>query len=381
MAKKDLFDKLISFYEIMIGKIGNREQFKETLKQTVNEENLKTYFLLPFSGNIPRESFEKKAKRAGIPMDQYQASIERLALEGFIYSYEDPEKGRVYERNYSAFMAEHQVRKKKGTALGKAYADFWYDISENPSERLPTKTPYYRVLPVEAAIRQPVEKVAITVNEVIPDPRAVLPIDVVSEMIKKQPLIALAECYCRLASSMRGNGDNHITECCFMFGRAAQALIETGVARRIDYDEAIHVLRQCEAEGLVHNVDNCEGEITSMCNCCSCCCPVIKTLQMGKKNIAATSRFLVAYNEDKCIQDGACAAICPTYAITSNGRTEIDYEKCIGCGLCVTTCPENALGMVAREKSPRIMKTKKQLWGKIQNEALLGMVTNKIRGK
>lgn len=381
MAKKDLFDKLISNYEVMIGKIGNREQFKGTLQQTVSEENLKTYFLLPFTGNSTHVSIEKKAKKAGITMDQLQASIQKLALEGFIYSYELAEKGRVYERNYSAFMAEHQVRKKKGTPLGKAYADFWYDISENPSERLPTKTPYYRVLPVEATITQQGGKVTIPINETIPDPRAVLPLDVVSEMIKKQSLIALAECYCRLASNMRGNGCDHTTECCFMFGRAAQALIETGVARKIDYEEAMSVLRQCEKEGLVHNVDNCEGEITSLCNCCSCCCPVIKSLQMGKKNIAATSRFKVAFNENKCIQDGACAAVCPTYAITSNGKTVIDLEKCIGCGLCVSACPEGALTMVAREKSPRILKTKKQLWGKIQNEALIGMVTNKLKGK
>lgn len=46
---------------------------------------------------------------------------------------------------------------------------------------------------------------------------------------------------------------------------------------------------------------------------------------------------------DDCISCGACAAECPTNAI-SEGDTKyvIDPEKCIECGACAGVCPVGA---------------------------------------
>jgi len=66
-----------------------------------------------------------------------------------------------------AFVAENQVRKKKGAALGKRYAKYWMDLAEVSTYHLPTKTPYARVLPVEETISETSQGERIKINEPI----------------------------------------------------------------------------------------------------------------------------------------------------------------------------------------------------------------------
>ena len=199
----------------------------------------------------------------------------------------DGKKGRVYERAFVSFTVEQQVRRRRGTPVGAAYGEFWDGLAELTAS-MPSKTPYFRVLPVEAALPGRGTREVIPVGVAIPDAREVLPIDVISEMVSREPLIGVSECYCRLAKENRGGGVcAHERETCFTFNELAQTLIETGLARRIEAPEAISILRKAEADGLVHNVDNCQGHLKALCNCCSCCCPAIKSFKAGVRNVNA----------------------------------------------------------------------------------------------
>jgi Pyruvate/2-oxoacid:ferredoxin oxidoreductase delta subunit len=54
----------------------------------------------------------------------------------------------------------------------------------------------------------------------------------------------------------------------------------------------------------------------------------------------------VSQNTDKCVHCGACAAFCPTDALSMNKQTMkvvFDPELCNGCGVCVTACPARAM--------------------------------------
>jgi hypothetical protein len=75
----------------------------------------------------------------------------------------------------------------------------------------------------------------------------------------------------------------------------------------------------------------------------------LKNLGMGSGSSAGKQmmhdRFRPSVDEAKCIACGACAAHCPTGAITvpKGRKAQVELEKCVGCGECVAHCPTGAI--------------------------------------
>ena len=120
----------------------------------------------------------------------------------------------------------------------------------------------------------------------------------------------------------------------------------------ITKEEALVVIRLTEKEGLVHFVDNAEGEIQHNCNCCGCACWNVGAIRRRKitRDALMATYFMRKTDEDKCIGCGACAEICPVDAVAMNDDDVpvTDEDWCIGCGVCTTVCPSDAIEMVYR---------------------------------
>ncbi|HIE17951.1 MAG TPA: hypothetical protein EYP71_07135 [Dehalococcoidia bacterium] len=380
MKDKDYYEELCKFYEIALGDIPHRGDFKEALRRTVAIEDLKVFFLLPLTGSITLTKLKKKAK---MPADELEKVLTRLASEGFIMTYRT-ERDYAYERGNPVFMAEQQVRKKKETPQRALFAKFFNALIEGKTPGgLPTKTPYYRVLPAEPAVVEASALRTVDVNAVIPDARGVLPVDVITEMVRKDgDLIGVGECFCRKTKQVLGEGCGHPVETCFVFNEMAQTLIEHGFARKIDYDEAVQILRNCEDRGLVHNVDNCEGQIQSLCNCCSCCCLLLKSASRGETYAEAPSRYVVDFDPERCRGCQVCISRCPLgLRSVVEGKVVVNEERCIGCGLCAATCPSGASKMVPRKKVEKIPRSHGELYDRLGREALVSFARKKISQK
>ena len=380
MPKKDLYVELCKSSEFLIPH-KDRTTILAALRQTIAEDDLRVYFLLSFGESLPLEKLYAKAARLKITPAEVDATLERLYKEFFVLRYHKPD-GVHYERCPLTMIAEQQVRAKKGTEVGKLYSDYWIYLSENTVDVLPTRTPYFRVLPVEAAVGVGANAVEIPLDVEVPDPREVVPLDIASEIVKNQRVIGVAECYCRAMRDFQGQHCEMPRETCFVFNEFAESLIDQGIARRLTLPEALEILRQAEAAGLVHNADNFQGQIRGLCNCCSCCCPGIQAASRGRKNIQATSRYVVHFELEKCLHDFACVPACPTGAITEvDGQPVFDLNLCFGCGHCVSVCSGGALSLQIRPKAPTVPKTSKELQSRLMREAVLGLVVNKITGR
>jgi len=378
VPEKDLYDDLCRFYEFMLGPLSKRAEFKRALQDTVTPDELRIFFLIPFTGRISQEKLMKKAR---VPAEELLARLDRLASEGLIMAY--TQRGEtVYERGNPVFMTEQQVRKPEDTLRRAFYARFFNSILKGETAiAAPTKTPYYRVLPVQATVTGAGDPAVIPVGVEVPDPRQVLPIDVVSDMIRRDAhLIGVADCYCRRTRRLLGEGCEYPLETCLVFNKGAETLIEHGTARRITYEEAMHIIRESEELGLVHNVDNCEGEIGSVCNCCPCCSILLTTWNRGMTNAESPSRYQVAFAAERCVLCQVCVSRCPTSArCVQSGQMAIDLNRCLGCGLCVTACAQGANSMVLRDRQAPLPRTNDDLYRKISREAIAGMAAAKLR--
>ena len=378
MGKKDLYEDLIRYYEFQIGQMPRRERFKKALKETFSEKDLRIFFQLPYLGFMSGSKLRKKANKIGISDKDFADALARLIPKGLVDKFQ--KKGEWgFERAPVIVVLEMTVREPDDSSFRQVTAEVMNDLIEGAAETIPTKTPYYRVLPVEPVIQKNSGSTVIKMNAEIPDPRQVLPLDVISEMIKSADLIALSNCYCRSAKKVIGEPCDHPLETCFYFDELAQMKLQTDYARQVDYEEAMQILYECETQGLVHNVSNCEGKIQTLCNCCECSCAVLKAWNRGMHNTTSPSRFVIALDAEKCTLQKSCVVDCPVSALSiEKDQLKIDLNKCLGCGLCVPSCSENALHLEIRVNPPKIFKDNSALYRSIYSEAAVGLIGRKL---
>jgi Pyruvate/2-oxoacid:ferredoxin oxidoreductase delta subunit len=401
VAEQDLYERLLKTYEFLLGRVGNRDEFKTALQQILSDEDVRVILLTPYVGEMPIAKLERKAARIGISRDRLHEILRRLIPEGFIASYIRSKRGgkvyypkpeplvdmrhkdRVVARGDVLMMAEMQVRKQAGDPMREAAAHYMEAMIQDGGRSFLTKTPGFRVLPVERTLTGTRETTKIPVDVVIPDPREVVPLDVLSEMLKKEPVIVVAECFCRRTKRIVGDPCDHPMETCFYFSESALTQLEAGRARLIDYEEAMRILYECEEiGGLVHNVSNTREGLSVLCNCCVCSCVAMQGLLYGGTNTISPSRFIVSYDESGCVCCQACVDACPLGLITFDGeKMNIALDRCIGCGLCVSRCPERSLGMVLRESPPKIPKDWATINRQLIFEAFVTLVKRKVLGR
>jgi Na+-translocating ferredoxin:NAD+ oxidoreductase subunit B len=181
------------------------------------------------------------------------------------------------------------------------------------------------------------------------EPEQVLPYDDVKKAIMEAKAFALFDCTCRLTRDMKGD-----RSCDFPIRNCLQLYYEEldSGPNAITKAEALEVLEEAEAVGLVHTGTNYCKEMRWICNCCGCCCNLIRNLiEEGLEGAIAKANYYAAALPDTCGGCATCVARCPVKAILlNNGIPVIDPSRCIGCGLCVTGCPTRTLTLMRKSE-------------------------------
>ena len=181
-----------------------------------------------------------------------------------------------------------------------------------------------------------------------------------SEVARSASDVGVGVCYCRHKMSHVGKACNAPMENCLTFGTTASSLIRHGFAKRIEPSEALDLIGQARARGLVQFGENVRKRPSFICNCCGCCCEaLVAQRRFGFLKPVHTTGFLPAVDRERCNGCGKCVTACPVEAmglVSANDpkapkrRTVRLAEKaCLGCGVCVPTCRPGALRLVRRE--------------------------------
>jgi len=128
----------------------------------------------------------------------------------------------------------------------------------------------------------------------------------------------------------------------------------TDYSRVLTKEEARSLLKKTEELGLVHLTANTQEGNIYICNCCGCCCGVLRTI--NDLGIPApeviNSQYYAFIDPEKCAECGICAdERCQVSAIEEDEDTyRVVQERCIGCGLCISTCPNEAINLVRKNQ-------------------------------
>jgi ferredoxin len=189
--------------------------------------------------------------------------------------------------------------------------------------------------------------------------QGVMPNEQMGPIVAASTKIAVAHCPCRMSAKILGRTDcHHSLEVCIKYDELAEFIIEKGLAREISKDEAFKILADSEKEGLVHMVDNAQGQIKHTCNCCGHYCWNVGILRRRKipRDMLMAVYFIRETHLEECIGCGACAEICPVDAVQMiDERPVVDTSWCIGCGVCAVSCPADVISIKRRleNQSPK----------------------------
>ena len=341
MENQDVYEKLGKHLSRLGMGYPYKDDLIEILKENYSPSEAEVALLLP-TGVAPMQpvGVDEILKTVDLSRDGLVKVLESLTERGLLFCGETEDGDRGYALHQVGFgFPQSFFWKGEDTphARNMARAMAKYFNRNVTQEAYTAQTKPYRYIPVKQSLD--------------PGTQAVVPYNSMETIIEEAKLIAVAHCPCRVAYSLVGKGCEHSKEVCMKFNDLARYVIDRGLAREITKAEAMDIIKLSEAEGLVHFVDNAEGEILHNCNCCGCACWNVGNIRRRKipRDTLMATYFLRETDKDACIGCGQCVEICPVAALKlEDDIAVVDKEWCIGCGVCATVCPADALKIVKR---------------------------------
>jgi NAD-dependent dihydropyrimidine dehydrogenase PreA subunit len=175
----------------------------------------------------------------------------------------------------------------------------------------------------------------------------------VSNIIENSQSYAVFDCICKKEKQLLNDGCDKPLEVCMGYAPIPGVFDNSDRYRAISKDEAYAMLNKAEEAGLVHLTWNVRHGHFFICNCCGCCCGVLRGInELGiNASDVINSYYYAQIDEDVCVACGTCKdERCQVNAIEEGDDAyRVIPEKCIGCGLCVTTCPSEAMALVRKQ--------------------------------
>ena len=280
------------------------------------------------------EPAETIAARAGIePKAAYQR-LKTMARKGQIYAGRRERKLAFRLMPFVVGIYEEQLP-RIDQELAQLFEEYFVQAQGAINRFQPA---VHRVIPVEEAVPAEIE---------------IFPYEQASRMLDQAKAWGVRECICRVQQRLIGEGCDHPLEACLVFAPVEGVFEHSDVTRAISREEAHRILHEAEEAGLVHSPGNYRDGHFYICNCCTCCCGILRSVaEFGMPPVMVSSGFVAVVDDAACAACGDCLERCQFGALSLlEDGCVVESARCVGCGLCVTVCPTAALHLGRRPEA------------------------------
>jgi Na+-translocating ferredoxin:NAD+ oxidoreductase subunit B len=278
------------------------------------------------------------AQRAGLSEEETANRLKGMMNRGFVMGNSSK---RMYRLSPFVVGIYEDQLERMDHELAHIFEEY---LEQGGIEIMRPQPAIHRVIPAQSAVKT----------------EWILPYDRLRELLMSCNTFRVRDCICRKQQDLEGT-----RKCTFplhvelIFYKGAETT-NPPVLPFVTKEEALAVLDKTEKIGLVHTVSNIAEGIYYVCNCCGCCCGILRGItQFGIEKSVAASNYYSVIDPDKCQGCGTCINRCHMKAISAhNDIAVINLAKCIGCGLCVTGCP-NDVAKLERKAEKEIINPPK----------------------
>ncbi|OFW60836.1 MAG: 4Fe-4S ferredoxin [Candidatus Solincola sediminis] len=286
------------------------------------------------------ETAEQIAERTGRPLEDFKETLQDMA-----------EKGQIFEVRLG------------GTSLFKMIpwilGIFEYQVEHMDKELAELNDQYRPIYARQFFAETPQLMQTVLVEEAIPNEQEALVYEKVSSIIEAGQSFRVVDCICKKEEGLLGNPCARTVEICMAIAPVPGYFEQFSAGRIISKDEAYELLNKAEDEAMVHLASNVQTGQFYICNCCKCCCGVLRSIhELGiPASLVINSHYYAVKDPELCTDCGICAEErCQVNAIVEeDGEYQFIKEACIGCGLCVSSCPSEAIKLVRKEEAELVV--------------------------
>ena len=277
------------------------------------------------------EPTDSIANRVGLPIEEAETKLEEMANRGLLWSSKKDGKPHFRLAPFVVGIYESQLE-----TMDHELAHLVEDYLTNGGAVgiMKPQPALHRVLPAQKATK----------------PEWILPYDDVRAILLTSKAFRLRDCICRVQQDHIGRRKcDFPVKMCLSFSSIERPPSPNDISK----EEALVVLDKAEEIGLVHTVSNIMKGFGYVCNCCGCCCGILRGItEWGIEKSLAYANYYAVINPDTCEGCGTCRERCQVKAISEKeGVSVVDTKRCIGCGLCVTGCPNEAAKLERKPES------------------------------
>ena len=287
------------------------------------------------AGQLGREteSYTGISVRLGLDPETARETLSEMAAKSLLWS-SDPD-GTPHYRLAPWIVGIYEAQKKRMDHEFAHLIEEYFQSGGSVGLMQPLPS-IHRVVPAQSAVKS----------------EWILPYDDVKAIINSSKAFRSSECICRRQQDHIGRKCDFPSDLCLNFSLHERPPRPGDISK----EEALEALDRAEKIGLVHTVSNVIEGIWYVCNCCGCCCAILRGIaEFGVENSVAQANYYAVIDENQCTGCGACENRCYVKAVTVvDGLAQVQREKCLGCGLCVTGCPTGAAGLIPKPEDERV---------------------------